>query len=46
MQALRAALMHVTENVVRLMANERTFQLPSGFREHLRKHLDTMRGKE
>ena len=41
-----AALVDGTKNVVRLMADERTFELPRGFSERLREHLDNMRDKK
>lgn len=41
-----AALMDGTKNVVRLMADERTFELPAGFGERLREHLNNIRDKK
>ncbi len=36
------ALVQGTENVIRLVADDRTFELPSGFGERLRKSLDKL----
>jgi anti-sigma factor RsiW len=35
-----AALLQGTQNVIRLIADEQAFDLPSGFSERLRKNLD------
>lgn len=40
------ALVRGSENLVRLMADERVFEIPSGFSQRLRKHLHNIARKE